>query len=43
MQREDDVVEGDGGREARVAGGVLRADSRGVVEGRVGDEVRGEA
>lgn len=33
VQRKDNVVEGDGGREARVAGGVLLADAGGVVEG----------
>lgn len=41
---EDDVVEGDGGEVARaVAVGVLLADDRGPVEGRVGDEVGEEA
>lgn len=43
VQREDDVVEGDGGGEAGVAGGVLGADGGGVVEGGVGGEVSGEA
>lgn len=43
VQRKDDVVELDRGREAVVAGGVLAADGGGVVEGEVGEKVRGEA
>lgn len=43
MRGEDDVVEGDGGRVAAVAGGVLGADDGAVVEGAVGGEVGEEA
>ena len=43
VQGEDEVVEGDGGRQAAVAGGVLGPDEGGAVEGRILAKVRGEA
>lgn len=42
VESESDVVEGDGGGQAGVTGGVLFANDGGVVEGGVGDEVCGE-
>lgn len=42
VNRKDDVVEGDGRGQAVIAGGILAAHDGRVVEGDVGDKVRGE-
>lgn len=42
VQRKDDVVKGDGRGQAVVAGGILAAHDGGVVEGDIGNKVRGE-
>lgn len=42
MQRKCDVVEGDGGEQAVMAGGVLAPHDGGVIQGDVGSEIRGE-